>query len=332
VRRLAPSQRLRPLAGLASLALLALGAGCASAPPKMSFDEAGFDVRPDPEDVDVAPPVKDPAPEAVATEVPQGPAIDPILLRFVAEARARRGRAPQGRGFPADAALAWRGLAADLDHYLLRPLPQTPLLELVRARVTLDAEWDFDLRRYGPAPADLADAMQARARRLALRIETARAVGLALLAKPRPAALRWPIEQAGISSTFGVRTDPLDGTRRMHRGLDLAAPRGEQVTAAADGWVVRAGPAGGHGLMVEVRHAGDVTTRYSHLSIVLCAPGEAVQTGQLVGLVGQTGRATGPHLHFEVWSAGQVTDPLPWLTGDRLVEVSPRTGAAGGPR
>lgn len=317
---------------LLSLLLLALaGAGCAAA-PKMTFSEAGFKVTPDPEDADVAPPVANPAPEAVATEVPEGPPIDPVLLRFTAEARARRYRGPSGRGFPAEAIAAWRSLVADLDQYLVRPLPQTPLLELVRARVTVEAEWDFDQRRFGPPPPELAAAVATRDRRLAVRIGTARAMGLALVRRPPPARLRWPIENSGISSLFGVRPDPFDGTRRLHRGLDLSAGRGEPVTAAGAGWVVRAGPAGGHGLMVEIRHPGDVTTRYSHLSVVLCAPGEAVELGQVLGLVGSTGRSTGPHLHFEVWASGQVTDPLPWLTGDRLVRGPTRSGPAGGPR
>ena len=146
--------------------------------------------------------------------------------------------------------------------------------------------------------------MLVRADRLSVRIATARAVGLALLARPPPARLRWPVEQAAISSLFGQRADPFDGGRRMHRGLDFAADRGDVVEAAAGGWVVRAGPTGGYGLMVEVRHPGDVTTRYGHLSAILCSPGDAVDAGQPLGLVGQTGRATGPHLHFEVWRAG----------------------------
>ncbi len=318
---------------LLPLAIAVALAGCATPAAKMSFGDAGFKLAPDPEDADAAPPVKNPAPEAVAAEAPQGPPIDPALLRFAAEARARRGRGAEGRGFPEAAAQAWRGLAADLDLYLARPLPQTPTLELVRTRVTVEAEWDYDQRRYGAPPAELAALVAVRTGRLAARIDTARAVGMAFTARAAPGRLRWPLEQAGISSPFGPRVDPFDGTRRMHRGLDLAAPRGELVSAAAAGWVVRAGPAGGHGLMVEVRHAGDLTTRYGHLSAILCAPGEPVALGQAVGLVGQTGRSTGPHLHFEVWQGGLASDPLRFLIEDRVAARHPASrGAAGGPR
>jgi murein DD-endopeptidase MepM/ murein hydrolase activator NlpD len=208
---------------------------------------------------------------------------------------------------------AWRGLAAELDRYLRRPLPQTPLLELVRARVTVEAEWDYDQRRFGPAPRELTEAVESRASRFGQRLDTARALGFALFTRPAPARLRWPVEQAGLSSLFGMRNHPVEGKRRMHYGVDLAAAAGRVVSAAGAGWVVRAGWTGGYGLMVEVRHPGDVTTRYSHLSAILCTPGDAVDPGQPLGLVGRTGRATGPHLHFEVWEEGEPADPLAWL-------------------
>ena len=99
----------------------------------------------------------------------------------------------------------------------------------------------------------------------------------------------------------------------MHQGIDLAAAEGRVVSAAAAGWIVRTGWAGGHGLIVEVRHPGDLTTRYSHLSAILCAPGDAVEVGHPIGRVGKTGLVTGPHLHFEVWRGGEPSDPLPWL-------------------
>jgi murein DD-endopeptidase MepM/ murein hydrolase activator NlpD len=309
------------LAGAAALG----AAGCAAVPPKMSFSEAGFHVAPaspsaaataddahEPEGP-VDPPAAVPAPESVATEIPVGPPIDAVLVRFATEARARRGRHPGNEGFPPDAMAAWHGLADELDRYLARALPQTPLLELVRARVTIEAEWDYDERRYGVAPDEVAEAVRSRAARLARRLEAARAFGFTLFAKPPPATLRWPVTQVGISSWFGMRMHPLEGKRRMHQGVDLAAAAGRVVSAAAAGWVVRAGWTGGYGLMVEVRHPGDLTTRYSHLSAILCAPGDAVDPGQPLGLVGRTGLATGPHLHFEVWRGGEPRDPLPWL-------------------
>jgi hypothetical protein len=307
----------------AAAAALLLSAACAApAPAKMSFVEAGFRaaaaaevVAEDPDDSEepVEPPVPVPAPESFATELPAGPPVDATLVRFALEARSRRGRHPGGAGFPDEAAAAWGALAEELDRYLARPLPQTPLLELVRARVTLEAEWDYDLRRYGPAPRALAAEVASRGERFARRVDAARALGFALFTRPPPARLRWPVEQAGLSSLFGMRLHPVEGRRRMHRGVDLAASAGRVVQAAAKGWVVRAGWTGGYGLMVEVRHPGDVTTRYSHLSAVLCGPGDEVEAGRPLGLVGRTGVATGPHLHFEVWRGGEATDPLPWL-------------------
>jgi len=293
-----------------------MAAGCASAPVKMTFAEAGLG-SPETEAAEpegpITPPVRVAAPESVPTETPDGPPIDAALVRFAADARARRTHAAPNRGFPAEADRAWRALAAELDPYLARALPQTPLLELVRARITVEAEWDYDQRRYGAPPPDLAALVEARESRLATRIEAARVLGLALFREHSPARLRWPVEQAGISSLFGMRVHPLDGVKRLHAGVDLAGSSHSVVRAAAKGWVVRAGWMGGYGLLVEVRHPGDVTTRYGHMSALLCAPGDAVEAGQPLGMVGRTGRATGPHLHFEVWQDGRPHDPLTWL-------------------
>ncbi len=294
----------------------------------MTFGEAGLEdatdrvvaVEPEPA---VPPPVVNPAPHSVALEIPDGPSIDATLVRFTVEARGRRGRFQPARGFPDEAVEAWRMLDVELDRYLARALPQTPLLELVRARITVEAEWDYDGRRYGPPPGELAREVSSRAARFGRRIETARSLGFALFTRPPPAKLRWPVEQAGLSSLFGLRRHPLQGMLRMHNGVDLAADAGKVVFSAAQGWVVRAGWTGSYGLLVEVRHPGDLTTRYSHLSAVLCAPGDAVDAGQPLGLVGRTGLATGPHLHFEVWRGGEPSDPLPWLG------LGPAAGSAG---
>lgn len=284
------------------------------------------------------PPVAVVAPEAVATEQPEGPPIDPVLIRFAAEARGRRLRARGGQGFPVEATEAWQALLDQLDLYLTRPLPQTPLLELVRSLVTLEAEWDYDQRRYGAPPAEVAGLVPARARRLGVRIHAARVLGQTMFVKRPPGRLRWPIENAGLSSGFGRRLHPMTGELHWHGGIDLATEQGRVVAAAGKGYVVRAGWAGGYGMLVEVRHPGELTTRYGHLSAVLCSPGDALVAGQALGTVGQTGIATGPHLHFEVWRGGQPSDPLGWLgDGSQLAGAGGRRagrkagGATGGP-
>jgi murein DD-endopeptidase MepM/ murein hydrolase activator NlpD len=309
-------------------ALAQVGVGCVHAPPaeKLSFKDAGLVDSIEPVDPvePIVPPVAVPAPRSVATETPDVPPIDGDLVRFAADARTRRYRHAVKKGFPAESVAAWERLVLQLDAYLAQALPQTPLLELVRARVTLDTEWDYDRRRYGAPPAELAGEVELRAQRLGTRIGAARALGQRIFLKKRtPGRLAWPVERAGISSTFGTRVDPLTGDRRMHGGLDLAAEKGRVVWAAAKGYVVRAAWTAGYGLLVEVRHNGELTTRYSHLSALLCQPGDEVAPGRPVGLVGNTGRSTGPHLHFEVWESGLARDPLKWLGDDFASSARP---------
>jgi murein DD-endopeptidase MepM/ murein hydrolase activator NlpD len=303
---------------LALAALTVLAAGCATGPrPTMTFQEAGI-VGPGEPEVDSLPPARVEAPREVATDAPMWlPPIDPVLLRFAAQARERRARMVGGKGFPAEAIAAWHELAVQLDGYLSAAASHTPFLELVRASMTVEAEMEYDRRHYGEPPGELSELVSARLSRIGERVVVIRALGRDLLSQPEPPALRWPLTNAGISSVYGMRLHPLDGVRKMHYGIDLAAGEGRAVTAAARGVVVHAGWAHGHGLAVEIRHSGDLTTRYSHLSRVFCTAGDAVEQGDLVGLVGSTGRTTGAHLHFEVWRGGRARDPLALLgTGE----------------
>jgi murein DD-endopeptidase MepM/ murein hydrolase activator NlpD len=122
-------------------------------------------------------------------------------------------------------------------------------------------------------------------------------------------ALRWPLERREIGSPFGARGG------RPHEGIDLPAPNGTPVLAAADGLVVYAGDAiRGYGNLIVLQHAADLMTVYAHNSVLLVAPGDQVKAGQRVALVGQSGHATGPHLHFEVRQGQIPRDPLPFLT------------------
>jgi len=119
-----------------------------------------------------------------------------------------------------------------------------------------------------------------------------------------PIALSWPV-QAPVASLFGPRGIG------FHPGLDLPAPTGTPVGAAAAGRVVFAGyDAGGYGKLVEVAHGGGVVSMYAHLSAFSVGVGRSVAPGTRVGRVGSTGEASGPHLHFEVRVRGAAVDPL----------------------
>jgi len=124
--------------------------------------------------------------------------------------------------------------------------------------------------------------------------------------------LRWPLDVGGggvvVGSPFGARGG------RAHDGIDLPAPVGTPVYAAADGQVIYAGDGiHGYGNLVVVQHAGDLLTVYAHNSALLVRQGQWVRSGERVALVGQSGRASGPHLHFEVRQAQIPTDPVPFL-------------------
>jgi murein DD-endopeptidase MepM/ murein hydrolase activator NlpD len=105
------------------------------------------------------------------------------------------------------------------------------------------------------------------------------------------------------------------GFSSYHSGIDLAAPMGSTIRAAAAGTVVYAGWYAGYGNMVDIRHADGLVTRYAHMSAF--APniggGLPVQSGQVIGVVGQTGHATGNHIHFEVRVNGYAVDPAPYI-------------------
>jgi murein DD-endopeptidase MepM/ murein hydrolase activator NlpD len=112
-----------------------------------------------------------------------------------------------------------------------------------------------------------------------------------------------------VISPFGVARG---GGARSHEGIDIAAPLGAQIVAAAAGRVFKAGQISRNaGLGVEIDHGGGLITKYFHASRVLVGVGQQMSAGQIVAQVGQTGNAQGttPHLHFEVWANGRAVDP-----------------------
>jgi murein DD-endopeptidase MepM/ murein hydrolase activator NlpD len=122
------------------------------------------------------------------------------------------------------------------------------------------------------------------------------------------AALPLPLTNR-VSSAYGMRVDPFDGTRRFHSGVDIAAAYGKEVPAAGAGQVVFSGAQGGYGNTVVIEHADGIRTRYAHLASIQVEAGSAVDAGTIIGRVGSSGRSTGPHLHFEVLQNGQPVNP-----------------------
>lgn len=126
-----------------------------------------------------------------------------------------------------------------------------------------------------------------------------------------------PAPGRGVSSSFGVRRDPLIGMPAMHAGLDFRAPSGSPAQVTAPGTVSKAGWNGGYGRMVEVDHGNGYSSRYAHLSKIRVKVGQKLSTGDTVGDVGSSGRSTGPHLHYEIRRDGDAIDPVRFLKAGR---------------
>ncbi|MBE7040604.1 MAG: hypothetical protein E7400_01405 [Ruminococcaceae bacterium] len=125
----------------------------------------------------------------------------------------------------------------------------------------------------------------------------------------------WPAPSyTYISSEFGYRIHPVYGTRKYHSGMDMAAPGGSPILAAANGTVRFAGWNGGYGYCVIIDHGNGIQTLYGHSSKLLVSKGQTVTRGQKIALVGTTGTSTGNHLHFEVLNNGTPTNPRPYLS------------------
>jgi murein DD-endopeptidase MepM/ murein hydrolase activator NlpD len=126
----------------------------------------------------------------------------------------------------------------------------------------------------------------------------------------RKAFLRTPLEFSRVSSGFGMRRHPIAHAWKQHKGIDYAAPIGTRVRAVGDGVVEWAGPKGGYGNVVIIRHRGQYSTVYAHLSRIAVKRGQRVAQDDTIGAVGQTGWATGPHLHYEFRIGGEARNPM----------------------
>jgi murein DD-endopeptidase MepM/ murein hydrolase activator NlpD len=120
---------------------------------------------------------------------------------------------------------------------------------------------------------------------------------------------RFPLKYFRVTSDFGMRSNPVTGNVGMHKGLDLAAPEGTEVFAAADGVVTFTGFDPIYGNYIIISHSDRWTSLYGHLQIIETVLRTNVKSGTLIGRVGSTGQSTGPHLHFELRQDGKPLNP-----------------------
>ena len=113
-----------------------------------------------------------------------------------------------------------------------------------------------------------------------------------------------------ISSIYGSRMHPIYKQRHIHRGIDIASPKGAAVVATGDGVITGVKKYGGYGKQVKIEHNNGYSTRYAHLSNILVNKGDLVEAGDTIGEVGSTGLSTGNHLHYEIIHHNITIDPL----------------------
>jgi murein DD-endopeptidase MepM/ murein hydrolase activator NlpD len=128
-----------------------------------------------------------------------------------------------------------------------------------------------------------------------------------------------PMNNYHISSGYGVRVDPFRKRPARHTGLDFVGRSGAPIHATSDGVVTFSGRKGAYGLMVDVDHGLQLSTRYGHMSKLLVKDGQKVKKGDILGLQGSTGRSTGAHLHYEVRFEGATFDPKTFLKAGEYV-------------
>lgn len=178
-----------------------------------------------------------------------------------------------------------------------------------------------DRRKVNPAPIDME-----RIGRENTRLKVVKSTRAERLLAD---SFEWPL--AGpVTSPFGLRRFFNGEPRRPHGGIDIAAPEGSEIRAAADGLVIETGDYFFNGNTVFIEHGLGLQTFYAHMSRIDVERGQRVAKGEVIGAVGATGRVTGPHLHWSVGLNRTWIDPLLVLGTDAPPAAEGEAPAADG--
>jgi len=128
-----------------------------------------------------------------------------------------------------------------------------------------------------------------------------------------------PLDYFYVSSKYGRRKDPINGSYAMHRGVDFGAKHRAVVMATAPGKVIYAGWKGKFGRFVAIDHGNGIITRYGHLRRIYVKLGEKVEFRTKIGQMGSSGRSTGVHLHYEIHVNKRSVDPLKFMKAGKNV-------------
>ena len=126
-----------------------------------------------------------------------------------------------------------------------------------------------------------------------------------------------PLASGTLTSAYGERIHPIDGTREFHSGVDIAAPLGTELVAVYDGEVIEVGENDRIGKYVCLLHKDGVEILYGHCSDIFVEPGVKVCAGESVAAVGSTGVSTGSHVHIAVSKDGRTCDPATYVSLER---------------
>ncbi len=125
-----------------------------------------------------------------------------------------------------------------------------------------------------------------------------------------------------VSSRYGHRTDPVNGKRGFHEGVDLKGRSGDPILATADGTVTKAFWNGGYGKYIEIAHGNGYVTKFAHMKKMLVKKGDKVTRGQKIGQVGNSGRSTGSHLHYEICFNKKPVNPAKFMHTSKLNQAA----------